>query len=439
MTARLLAAPALAIVFLLAACGAPPAPDASPAAPEDPGAAPLTAPEDDADVPTLPPAPTLGSAPGAAATLSAELAATVAASLPAAPTPDPSGEQVPMGPSFEGASAMALPTAPDEPERYVTHTVGRRGYEPRVDHQVVVWEADGQGGWRELAGATLTDIDYLAAADPAVGSPAPGVTWLAFEGGVGAHGGCFALLTWDGDGLDETLSHCAESPGAGELADLDGDGGAEVVLTLTDHYVFCYACGMRHYAFAAKAWSAEGLVDVAMAAPEGAPDGLVEAARLAQAGLWLQARAALDAEPAALEGDAARAAALIRRHADAYAAQAAEGIYPVLSSAFLGDYDAALEPFRDVPMADALGADGPLVAGTAAEGWESSLAEWMERATSAALDAEPDLAGAWFLRGWAAQLVDPASPAAREHVGRAATLDPGEPLYAAAVEALAAR
>jgi len=428
--ARLVQAVVLAASLAsLSACRAP-TPGAAPAVPADPGAAPLAAPEDDASA-----APTLGTAPGAVSTLSAGLAATVAASLPAVPTPaaaDAGGTS--LGPSFDGASAAPLPSAPDEPERYVTHTTGMRGFDPQVDHQVAVWEQDGEGGWRQLAGVTLSDIDYLPEDDPAIASPAPGLTWLGYSGGVGAHGGCFALVVWDGTALSEALSHCAGSPGAGELVDLDGDGGPEVVLDQTDDYVFCYACGMKHFSFAAKAWDGAALVDVSMEAPVVASAVLQEAARLGAAGLWRQARLAFQTDDS--PDGPTLAGALISRHASAFADQAASSPYPLLAHAFYGNYEAALEPFRDVPMADALRADGPLVAGTVAEGWEESLAEWLERTTSAAVAAEPDLAAAWFLRGWAAQLANPASTAAREHVGRAATLDPGEPLYAAAVEAL---
>jgi len=49
--------------------------------------------------------------------------------------------------------------------------------------------------------------------------------------------------------------------------------------------------------------------------------------------------------------------------------------------------------------------------------------------TGLALQLKPDLAAAYFLRGWAVHLISPASPAALADIRRAAELEPNEKLF----------
>jgi hypothetical protein len=71
----------------------------------------------------------------------------------------------------------------------------------------------------------------------------------------------------------------------------------------------------------------------------------------------------------------------------------------------------------------------PLVVGTVAEGWEDALAQHIQNSATLALQVQPDLAAAWFLRGWATHLSNPDSPEALADIERAAELDPNEPLF----------
>jgi hypothetical protein len=71
----------------------------------------------------------------------------------------------------------------------------------------------------------------------------------------------------------------------------------------------------------------------------------------------------------------------------------------------------------------------PLVAGTPADGWEAALATWMTTTTTLHLTARPDLAAAYFLRGWGLGLVQPKNPAVLADIERAAQLAPNEVLF----------
>ncbi|MCL5264107.1 MAG: hypothetical protein M1343_02730 [Chloroflexi bacterium] len=64
---------------------------------------------------------------------------------------------------------------------------------------------------------------------------------------------------------------------------------------------------------------------------------------------------------------------------------------------------------------------------------------WITATTSGAIQAQPDLAGAYFLRGWAINLQSPGNPAALADIERAARLDPKEPLFSQSVAFLRKR
>jgi hypothetical protein len=97
---------------------------------------------------------------------------------------------------------------------------------------------------------------------------------------------------------------------------------------------------------------------------------------------------------------------------------------------FYGDYPAALDALRPYPPDQIFSLSGPLIKGTAAEGWEPTLANWITQTTNSAVQMQPNLAAAYFLRGWGEYLANAKDPAARQDVARAAQLDSNEPLYA---------
>ena len=67
--------------------------------------------------------------------------------------------------------------------------------------------------------------------------------------------------------------------------------------------------------------------------------------------------------------------------------------------------------------------------GTTAEGWQQQVTDEITRTTDLALQFKPDLATAYFLRGWGVHLTDPKNPSVLADIERAAQLDPKEALF----------
>ena len=117
----------------------------------------------------------------------------------------------------------------------------------------------------------------------------------------------------------------------------------------------------------------------------------------------------------------------------------ADSGYPLLSNVFYGDYAAAVDLMRPYNAAQIFSAQTPLVVGSTAEAWVPELTGAIAQSTTAALALKPDLAPAYFLRGWALYLADPAANRARARadVERAAALNPGDARYRDAAAFLA--
>lgn len=361
---------------------------------------------------------------------------------------------------IEGIYAFQVET-PDEQELWLAHTLGIRGFDPLQNHVLALYERSGES-WREVTRAELAMRDNPAA--PGV-SPdylgegsvtqvqmvlrthsviEPDQLWIQVEGGAGAHSGVYGLFRFDGDVLTEEISAFSPSPGVGRIEDLNNDGIAEVLLDASDPYVFCYACGVRLVHWAIERWDGAQMISVTLEtlsddAPADVRDFNQNLIALAQAGLWQEALAALEeaavfsyTEPALewnliyvrLNGEARR---------DAAANQPA---YPLLTHLFYGDYEAAIEIMRTVG-ADALFIpESELVVGTVAQDWESTLADWIVQTVTPALELKPDLAAAYFLRGWAAYLREHNEVDAVSDVQQAAELAPEEELYTKSLEFL---
>ncbi|MFP4439604.1 MAG: hypothetical protein ACLFVO_20365 [Chloroflexaceae bacterium] len=380
--------------------------------------------------------------PASVATLSAGLSATVAAGMPPTATPDPT-----VGPTFDGIEGVkVLPVmtgAEADPKAWIAFTYGISGLGAGRDHFVAIYtRAD--NAWQEASRFTLATADYLGPESVLVAPFGAGESiWLEVQSGVGAHGGCFDLLRFDGTTLFSEVENCNSSPFAGAIQDLDGDGlPRTVVLNQTDNYVFCYACGVRLLQFEVQRYEDGQMEEVPLRLlPESAPDDLRRlnnrAVELAQAGLWKDARETINQIPAPIDDEiVAWNARLIRLHAEARAEQARDGAYPLLENIFYGDYAAAMEIMRSLSVERIFGRPTPLVAGTVADGWEQSLTERIMEATTPAIQARPDLAAAFFLRGWAIHLLDDNDPAILDTIERAAQMDPGEPLFQQSVDYL---
>jgi hypothetical protein len=131
---------------------------------------------------------------------------------------------------------------------WIVHTVGLRDYSSQ-DHMVAVYEFN-SGNWRQLSQFTFPDAsdpetipgpDYLAARSVQQRFIEPENGWLVVEGGIGAHGGTFHVLRFDGQSLSLEASNANGNPRAGLIEDINGDGHEEVLLDLTDFVQFVFS------------------------------------------------------------------------------------------------------------------------------------------------------------------------------------------------------
>ena len=285
--------------------------------------------------------------------------------------------------------------------------------------------------------------------------------WLHVEGGAGAHGGVCDILRLADDTLTQELDSFSASPGGCEVEDVNGDGANEVVLDATDPYVFCYACGVRLVDYVVQRWDGQSFTRVNLEPlPAAAPPELDsrndELLRLVQGGLWKGALALAESPvtagspvlapsagvtateaatatgtitdtglitsditgtvtlttsagttaTASVTGDPSGVyawnTALVRLIGEARRtdAERADHPYPLLAQVFYGDYPAAVDVMRVYSASQLFAWPSALVSGTVAVGWESTLADHITTTTSAAIDVNPQLAAAFFVRGW---------------------------------------
>jgi hypothetical protein len=378
----------------------------------------------------------------------AELMGIATTDLPPTPTPDAEGF-APGG--IVEVGALPLIVSDDSQPLWAVFSVGGRSFtDPPQNHFVAIY-ARGDAGWEELARVELGEggTDEMPAPGPDYVFPGsvvqahiePNRIWLEVHGGVGAHSGTYHLLSFDGQVLTIEAAGFSSSPGAAGLEDLNSDGVLEVLLDASDYYVFCYACGVRLVNYSVLRWDGSHMVEVALVPlTESAPAALRDlnnrAVELAQAGLWKDALATIE-QALALGGQDETVvwnSALIRRTTEARMPGAGgSSPYPLLDFVFYGEYAGAVDLLRAYSVEELFGQPNPLVAGTVAEGFEAELVGRIQDGTTQALQVQPDLAAAWFLRGWATHLADPGSPEALADIERAAELDPDEPLYAQSV------
>lgn len=269
--------------------------------------------------------------------------------------------------------------------------------------------------------------------------------WLSVEGGIGAHGGLFQLLRFDGTTLQIETTAGNASPGVSFLEDLNSDGTTELILRQHNYYVFCYACGVRYLSFSVLDWDADSqqLVEqIIQPLPTAVQDHPAyqpnnRAVELAAAGLWLDALVQIEiAEQLARETAVPNHtptlqwnATLIRLYNQAYQDELEWTPYPLLTNIFYGDYAAALNIVRAVPREQIFSTTSPLIQGTVAEFNEQWLAEYILEQTTAALSVQPNLAAAYYFRAWAAALNNPTDSEIEADLQQAAALEPNEPLY----------
>lgn len=351
--------------------------------------------------------------------------------------------------AYDDLAVFPLSVPEGERPLWVVHSVGMRHYDldPVPGHFIAIYTVE-DGGWRELARQSLDDQsdeffaspDYLFEGGVAQVEIDPAYIWLVVEGGVGAHGGTYNLLRFDGSALHIEASASAANPGVGSLSDLNGDGMPELIIEQHDYYVFCYACGVRYLNFQVLTWDAanQRMNEIVLQPlPPSQQDNPAypsanRAIELAQADLWSEALAQievasrLDAADAVIAGDAA----LIRLYHDAWQAEMEQTPYPLLTAVFAGEYAAALDIMRGYSNEQIFSSDTPLIQGTAAEGMDQQVANYILGETNAVIAAKPDLLAAYFLRAWATFLQNPANPQIQADLNRVKALNPSEPLFA---------
>ncbi len=347
--------------------------------------------------------------------------------------------------SFKPTAVLPLEVPTGGEPLWAVSSWGLRGFNPDLpDPHFITVVAQSGSAWEERARVLLEESDYVNPGSVRQVQLEPNRIWLTVEGGAGAHSGTFHLLSYAGGALQVEAKGFNSSPGAGAVTDVDGDGTPDVILNQTEAYVFCYACSVRYAQYEVRRWDGTHLVPVQLERlPETAPADVRQpvnrAVELAQAGLWKDAQAAAAQVPASDDATARWDVALIRLHAEAFAELAREAVYPLLQQAFYGDYAAAVDIMRPYTPQEIFSPSGPLIAGTPAEGWEPDLAAWMGRLAGAALEVEPELAAAYYLRGWATDIAEPGSAQALADVTRAAQVAPQEQLYADSLAYLKAR
>jgi hypothetical protein len=410
---------ALFVAVLLAACSVPPVvPTVTPAAAVPPTDTPSTA----ATVPAVParPLPAIDPAEDLRERLAAELAA-----LPT-PTDEATGTLT---------DVVVLPMIWSGPQLFIAVTTGMIAAPADQRHFAALFSYDGD--WQELARVRLENAEYI---DPAAVTQVvldDQHLWIAIDSGVGAHGGCLDLLRWDGTQLAGGYAGCSESPDTAIFLDINNDGFSELLINQTDHYVFCYACGVRDVRWQLLFWDGNALQEKPFA-PVGTADDAAVAAdaayALAAAGRWKEADELLGSTNLSSNLDAAWLAAVIRLNARLRLAELDQSPYPLTAAVLAGDFPAAAALLRAVTPAEAADLQGPLIRGTPAEGNEAALWQVIVEQTSAALAVRADDADALLLRGWAGLMRDRTDGAAAAALVRAAELGAD----AAFVNALAA-
>jgi hypothetical protein len=223
------------------------------------------------------------------------------------------------------------------------------------------------------------------------------------------------------------------------VQDLDGDGLGEVLLNASDDYVFCYACGIRVVSYKVLHWNGRALAQIkaeklATSTAVGLKQTNDQAVEFFNHSLMKDAHTAIE-KAYALDPTSETVKwnrALINLHADTRRQAAIDSQYPLLANMFYGDYDAALKVLRPYDLDEILSGPetSPLIVGTAAEGYEDALTAYITSTATLALGANPNLAGAYYLRAWALHLAGGHDSQVIADTEKAVLLSPTDQLFA---------
>ena len=341
------------------------------------------------------------------------------------------------GSAQDASRGLAVQELSNEGEEslFAAYTFGLPPLSQSALHEVSIHEAR-QGGWLELGRVELACVNYLDENSLEQVEIEPTGTWLAVQGGAGAHGGCLEILRWNGQSLTLAISSFNSIPDAGSVSDLNGDGQLDLLLNNSDPYIFCYACGLQLYLARFFHWDGEKLA-------EAAPRLLAEdrplhlrainssALALAEAGLYADALDEIErAEIAAPTDPTVQWNALwIRHHLEVSRQLALVSPFPLLSHVFAGDWDFAFEVLWSLGPAT-LFSDTPIPAGSAAFGFEQTVGHLLVQYGNNALIVQPERADIHALSAWGRFLLDSNDPAILPSLEKAVELAPGSSRFA---------
>jgi len=261
----------------------------------------------------------------------------------------------------------------------------------------------------------------------------PGVL-IAIRGTTGAHAGTFDVLLAEEEHLATMVSHISAGPDSGSIADLDGDGVAELIFNTSDPYVFCYACAVAERREQVYRWTGLEYEAVPLEAP-GDLDGDLAAraqrvVRLAEANLWRDAAAlAIETSRRAPDHEALRwLSTLVNRMAALRIAYAGSPGQPLLTNVLAGEYGAAFGLMQALSPEEAFALNGPLISGTAAETNLPTMVSYLLFYADEALKVRDDDPAIHAVRALGQVLASPDELSrARSSIGRALRLTPDDP------------
>jgi len=351
-----------------------------------------------------------------------------------------------FGESAQDLTAHAFPVGADD-ERGRLWAVVTNGPQPfhvndegdvvNFFHFVALYRRDADATWSEtLYQLTLetapqrTEVEVYDTGPRRAKGPAP---LIAIRGGTGAHAGTLDVVLVEGELLRTGISHVSARPGAGDIADLDGDGVVELIVNSSNPYVFCYACSVEEKGELVYRWDGLDYAEVPLEAPEGLESNLAEAAdrvvRLAGANLWRDA-ALLAVETSQREPDHEGLRLLsivVNRNAALRLGYAGSPGQPLLTHVFAGEYGAAFALMAALRPEEAFALDGPLIRGTAAEGDLESMVAFLLFYADETLKVRNDDPAIHAVRALGQVLASPDDLArARSSIARALRLAPDD-------------
>jgi len=356
--------------------------------------------------------------------------------------------------AFDSLTILPLENCLSENPLWIVHSTGMLNWDldPHVDHFIAVFTSS-NSYWIELDRIVLDDTyespDYMFDSGVSQVSLTDDFIWLSVEGGVGAHGGTYQLITFDLEKLISRFSSGSNRPSFARIENLPADSTPDLLVDNSDPYVFFYASGVSKPDIRIYRWDSLDLQMIRMQlqdlppqADESLREDVARAVELAEAGLWLQASQLIENLLPAPGELGERDLWLLQWNAAIIAQNlsSAEGSveagYPLLSNLFYGNYQASIGIMNQYSPEQIFSDSCSLIEGSVAEGWEGELSTQILDCTGSALAVEPEMAGALFMRAWGTYLSDPDSPEILEDVTNAALLEPDEQLFTSSEEFL---